>query len=84
LRGPYTLFTKDMTAEERQEWWNANPESDLKNGKYGRGESDLGPDIPIPAGKVRCHGMRLVKKTFKITLNEWYKQSPTRMREQGW
>lgn len=83
---PYILYTKAMSPEERALWWKNNASVDYrryrKTGKTD--EEDMGEKMNIPQGKIRCHGLRSIKKESRMMAENWYLQSPTRIKEQLW
>ena len=70
LRGPYTLHTKGMSPEQARRWFEANPGHRVSNWA----ESDLGPDIKVPMGKIHKHCTRGRWEDLEVRGREWYHQ----------
>jgi hypothetical protein len=70
-RGPYRLYTKGMKPDEASRWFNSNPG---KRVNPYQGESDLGPDIKIPMGKMSNHRTKGTWDALRLGGVEWYHQ----------
>ncbi len=66
-----------MTEMQRHEWWENEAKADYR--RYAGAEcNDLGPEIPVAKGKVRCHGLRKTMSAHGRWEDEvadhWYRQ----------
>jgi len=79
---PFELTTKSMTMRERDAWFRR--EGQRQYDKFsGKPVDDLGPEIRLPKGKLRCHGIRKRQVAHgnweDDCADAWYRQSSLRV-----
>lgn len=74
----FELATKGMNPRQAQEWFRR--EGRRQYDEYGgRGKDDLGPEMRLPVGKMRCHGIKRLQAAHGDWEDEcvayWYHQA---------
>lgn len=84
---PYLLHTKYMGPEERHNWWARQAKIDYIRFGGASGvlaKQDYGPELAVKVRATVCAARRDRERSDDEILLEWYNQSPTRLRGQGW
>jgi hypothetical protein len=75
MRGPFHLFTADLTPEQRQAWFKEQGQKAVRlrieKGRYGD------PETEYCNAKFRCSGYTVRKRLDTISLEstQWYRQA---------